>query len=97
MSPEQFAALLSALLKIADHKQAITESTDWPLLAAMVTMFGAVFMAMVGGMWLDLRSSFKAHIEDNTKQIDKIWTAMENCQYNCCPQTPKRRATDATD
>jgi hypothetical protein len=92
MTSEQFTIFIEALLKIANHKQAITESTDWPLLAAMVTMFGAVFMAMVGGMWLDLRSGFKDHKCDNDKQMETLWNAMKDCQNDCCP--PRRRIDD---
>jgi hypothetical protein len=92
MTPEQFQLFIDALLKIANHKQAITELSDWPLLAALVSLFGAVFMGMVGGMWLDLRGGYKEHKEENVRQIEILWKAMKDCQADCCP--PRRRASD---
>jgi hypothetical protein len=92
MDPEQFSRLLTVLIKIADKKQAITESVDWPLLVTIVGMFGTILLAMLGMMWFDLKSGFAKHQQYDDKEHDKLWSAMKDCQKDFCP--PRRRKGD---
>ena len=86
MTPEQFGLLLKLLEKIADRSYTITGATDWPMLVALVGMFGVVFTGLVGAMWIDLRG----RLGDNTREHEKIWKAMTDCQDDCCPRGGKK-------
>jgi hypothetical protein len=88
MDTDQFTQLLTVLIKIADKRQAITESVDWPLLMSC----GSILILLIAAMWNDLKCSIKDHkIYDDTEHM-RIWTAMKDCQDDCCP--PRRRRDD---
>lgn len=100
MNPDQFSQLLAVLIKIADKRPVITEAADWGMLAAVVTMFGAIVVGMIGVMWHDLKTGFASHQVFDEKEhcslkaeckekTDVIWAAMKDCQEDCCP--PRRR------
>ena len=90
MNPEQFAKLLDVLIRIADKRHAITEAADWPMLAAMVSMFGIIVIGLIGCMWLDLKRGYEKQELCAEKEHDRIWAAMKDCQEDCCPPRGKK-------
>lgn len=101
MNPDQFNQLLAVLIKIADKRHAITEAVDWPMLAAMVTLFGGIVIALIGAMWIDLKRGYERQRQcadkdhdlirkDFEKDIANLKKDIEDCQEDCCPPRMKR-------
>jgi len=80
MTPDQFAQLLALLAKIADHPYTITGAADWPILAVMGTLLGA----LIAFMWHDLGAKIIEHKRDDEKAHDAVWRAMRDCKDDCC-------------
>jgi hypothetical protein len=85
MTPDQIHQLLQLLGKIAERQFTITGAADWPILAWMCMGFGA----MLGLMWIDLRSDRNERKEENEKEHDKLWHALRDCKEDCCPARKK--------
>lgn len=93
MTPDQIAQLLKLLEKIADRQFTITQASDWPILL-FATGIG---VAMIGFMWRDLGKKFDQHAgtlqehkSDNLREHDKIWSAIRDCQDDCCTAKPHK-------
>ena len=93
MTPDQIAKLLEVLERIASRQYTITGASDWPILAAV----GGLLAVLIGLMWSDLRGSIKeyrtdwkselaAHKREGKEELDLLWTAMRDCQNDCCPR-----------
>ena len=91
MTPDQVAQLLNLLEKIAGRSFTITQASDWPLFVFL----SAIGFALLGLMWRDLGQkltsgmaaadrSMDAHKADNVREYDKIWSALRDCQEDCC-------------
>ena len=97
MTPEQFLAqLLEVLKQMPVQQYTITGAADWPGIAAV----GGIFFAVLGFMWRDLRSVIKEnkaeskrdleeHKTDNAAEHKALWSAMKDCQHDCCPRGKK--------
>lgn len=79
---EQFKELLLVLRQIADRPYSITNASDWPMLAFMMV----IIMALIGFMWRDLGSKLTSDKQENKAEHDRIWSAMRDCQDDCCPR-----------
>jgi len=66
---------------------ALTEAKDWKMLAAI----GTILLAMISGMWIDLKSTIKdnrielrqeiaEHKSDTKREQEKLWSAIEDCR-----------------
>lgn len=65
----------------------LTEARDWPLLLTV----GGLLVAVIGGMWIDLKSTIKDNRQELRQEINsleqdfkdenrKVWTAIEDCR-----------------
>ena len=105
MTTEQIAQLLRLLEKIADRPFTITQASDWPLFVFL----SAIGFALLGLMWRDIGqkltsgmasadSSLAEHKADNVREYDKIWSALRDCQEDCCiTKTPHRGSNRRED
>jgi len=98
MTQEQVAVLLKLLERIADRQFTITQAADWPILLFAT----GIFAAMLGFMWRDLGKKFDSHAEslreykaDDVREHDKLWSALRDCQDDCC--LPKGKGRDGHD
>lgn len=93
MTPDQIAKLLEVLERIASRQYTLTGASDWPILMAV----GGVLVALIGLMWSDLRSSIKeyrtdwkselaVHKRESKEELDLVWSALRDCQNDCCPR-----------
>lgn len=94
LTPDQFERLMALLEKSAAvQTYTITGAADWPIAAFIV----AGMAALLGFMWRDLRSVIRdnktqwqkdlaEHKEENKEQFDYVWTAIRDCQHECCPR-----------
>lgn len=96
MNPEQFNQLVQLAERIANKQFAITAASDWPILAAVGTILGAI----IAFMWIDLksviregkdewRSSLKESKDENSREHETIWKAMRDCKEDCCLSVKK--------
>ena len=67
----------------------LTSASDWP----MLLILGALLTGIIGGMWVDLKSTIKEsrtewrealreHVVTSDKETDKIWSAIKECNEN---------------
>ena len=91
MTHEDFLQLLTVLMKIADKPYSLTGASDWGMLVALVSLFGIIFMGMLGIIWHDLRGAFQEHKVYDDKAHDSLWDAHRDCQERCCPTLVKHR------
>jgi len=87
MTTEQFSRLITAIESLVNKQYTISGAADWPMLIAI----GSLLIAVIGFMWIDLRSKLDAGRNDTRKEFDAIWQAMKDCQDDCCPRTHGRR------
>lgn len=84
MTAEQIAQLLKLLEKIADRPFTITQASDWPLFVFL----SVIGMGMVGFMWRDIGKKLDGALSesksDNIREHDKLWSALRDCQDDCC-------------
>lgn len=96
MTPEQFAQLMALLEKLADRQYTITGAADWEILIIVM----GVLASLVGFMWMDLRTTIKdnrgewreeldRHKHESEKAVEQVWTAIKDCQGDCCPREKK--------
>ena len=85
MTTEQFAQLLTLLEKIASRQYTITGASDWPILLVI----GGITFALIGAMWTDLRNNFREQKAEAKEERNLIWSALKDCQDDCCPRTKK--------
>ena len=96
MTPDQFARLLDLLEKMAAHQYTLTNASDWPLLVWM----GGFLITALAAMWIDLKATIKEHRSEwrveldkhkleSEKAVEQVWTAMKDCQGDCCPREKK--------
>lgn len=86
LTPEQFAQLLQVLKAIAEKQQySLTGASDWPMLVFLV----GIILAMIGLMWRDLGSRISRDISEVKTEQRNIWSAMKDCQDDCCPRGKK--------
>ena len=83
MTAEQFAKLLELM---SQSRHTITGASDWPMLVAMVSLFGVMLLGLIGLMWADLRGKFC----ENTEEHLRLWKAQGDCQDDCCPRGGRR-------
>ena len=91
---DQLPQLVDALNHLAESltassvaKYTLTGAQDWPILLVV----GALLVAMISFMWVDLKATFKDHKSDNAKEIDTLWSEtrairleMKECKEKCC-------------
>ena len=104
MTPEQIARLLNVLESIAARQYTITGASDWPILVVV----GGVLGVLIGLMWSDLRTSIREyrtdwkqelanHKQEGKAELDLVWTALRDCQNDCCPRGAAHRARAAKE
>jgi len=91
---DQLLPLVEALNHLAESlkissvtKYTLTGAQDWPILLVV----GALLVAMISFMWVDLKATFKDHKADNKDEIDTLWNEtrsirqeMKECKEKCC-------------
>jgi hypothetical protein len=106
MSPDQFAQFMKVLEKILDKPVTITQATDWQMLVVLfgviIMLIGLLWhdlrsqIGHFGSLMQDHKADdCKTH--DNLKiEYEKsdavIWSAIRDCQADCCP--PRKRRKD---
>lgn len=97
MTAEQIAQLFKLLEKIADRPFTITQASDWPLFVFL----SAIGFGLLSFMWRDISkklegsatsigSALAEHKADNIREHDKIWSALRDCQDDCCISKPHK-------
>jgi len=103
VTQEQISMLLRLLERIADRPFTITQATDWQMLYILLGMVASILMVSVGLFWRDvgrkfgdMKETLKEFKANDEKCHDMIWSAMRDCQADCCPRGEwNRRRTDA--
>lgn len=85
MNPDQFKDLITVLREIADKQYSLTGASDWPMLVFLV----GIIIALIALMWRDLGAKISGDKADNKADHEKIWSAMKDCQDDCCPRGKK--------
>lgn len=87
MTPDQVTTLLTLLERIANKQFTISQASDWPILLFAT----GIFAGMIGSMWRDLGKKFDMQSQAmgeaerrNIREHDKIWSALRDCQEDCC-------------
>ena len=82
MTEAQFTQLLQVLKAIAEKQYSITGAADWPMLVFLV----ALIVGMIGMMWRDLVSRISTDRTESKAEQQRIWSALNDCQDDCCPR-----------
>lgn len=87
LTPEQFSQVMALLTKIAEQPHTITSMHDWPMLTAMVGMFGGVLLLIIGGCIGYLVHTMDKEGAENRAEHQMLWQAHKDCQDDCCPRS----------
>lgn len=96
MTPDQFSQLMDLLEQMVNKQYTLTGAADWELLV----LLGGMLTAAIAAMWIDLKGTIKdnrgelreellKHVVNDERDHERIWSAMKDCQSDCCPREKK--------